>query len=368
MASSFFVEMANPQYQFLANMDIRQSGKVLIISDLHMGAGKRDDLVYNGKFLADILADYYFKNGWILLLNGDIEELQRYPLASVREQWPDLYRVFNLFQSENRLYKTLGNHDESLLFEKNYQYPLCSAVKIDTGFLPIYVFHGHQSSKMYANYNNLLRLGIRYLLKPLGIRNLSGRSPRRRFYIEKQAYDFSLAHNCISIIGHTHRTLFESLGRFEYIKYEIERLCRDYPSAPEKERERIASEVGNLRIELGRLKHSEKRDAIRHSLYGDDVPVPCVFNSGCAIGKQGINAIELDAENITLVYWFIEGRQMKFINRGWYKVELFGDTQYRRVALNSDSLDYVKAKVELLGTIKQKPADSVSANNIAKNI
>jgi predicted phosphodiesterase len=351
MASSFFAEMANQHYQFLANLDITKGGKVLIMSDFHMGAGKRDDLVYNGKFLADILADYYFKNGWTLLLNGDIEELQRYSLSAIRDQWPDLYASFNLFHNDNRLYKTLGNHDESLIFEKNYPYPLYNAVKIDTGFMPIYVFHGHQSSKMYTHYNNLLHLSIRYLLKPLGIRNLSGRNPHRRFSIEKQAYDFSLEQNCISIIGHTHRTLFESLGRFEYIKYEIERLCRDYPSAPENDRIRIASEVGNLRIELGKLKRSEKRDAIRHSLYGDEVPVPCVFNSGCAIGKHGVNAIELDKDTISLVYWFIEGRQMKFISRGWYKIEPFGDA-YRRAVLNSDALNYVNAKVKLLGADK----------------
>ncbi|MDR2446570.1 MAG: serine/threonine protein phosphatase [Treponema sp.] len=349
MASSFFTDMLNPHYDLTANLDIRQNGKILIISDFHMGAGARDDLIYNGKFLADILERYYFKKGWTLALNGDIEELQRYSLADIREQWPNLYHVFNLFHGENRLYKTLGNHDESLLFEKNYPYPLYNAIKIDAGFIPIYIFHGHQSSRMYTNYNNLLELSIRYLLKPLGIRNVSGRSPRRRFYVEREAYNFSLKCNCISIIGHTHRVLFESLGRFEYIKYEIERLCRDYPSVTGAGRERIASEVANLLVELSKLKRTEKRHILRGSLYGDEVPVPCVFNSGCVIGKHGIYAIELDSENITLVYWFIEGKQMKFISRGWHKVEAFEDTQYRRSVLNSDRLDYVNAKVELLG-------------------
>ncbi|MDR2194210.1 MAG: serine/threonine protein phosphatase [Treponema sp.] len=350
MASSFFTDMRNPHYNLIENIDIWHKGKVVVMSDFHMGAGARDDLIYNGKFLADILERYYFKNNWTLALNGDIEELQRYSLVNIRAQWPNLYRVFNLFHDEYRLYKTLGNHDESLLFEKDYPYPLYNAIKIDTGFIPIYIYHGHQSSKMYTHYNDLLQLSIRYLLKPLGIRNVSGRSPRRRFYVEKQAYDFSLKYNCISIIGHTHRVLFESLGRFEYIKYEIERLCRDYPSAAKTEREHIASEVANLRVEMGKLKRSERRGILRDSLYGDEVPVPCIFNSGCAIGKHGVYAIELDCETISLAYWFIEGKQMKFINRGWYKVEPFEDTQYRRSVLNSDRLDYVNAKIALLGT------------------
>jgi hypothetical protein len=41
---------------------------------------------------------------------------------------------------------------------------------------------------------------------------------------------------------------------------------------------------------------------------------------------------------------------MKFINRGWYTVETLPGASYRRSVLNSDRLDYVNAKVELLGT------------------
>jgi predicted phosphodiesterase len=346
----FFADMLNPRFNSTATLDLGADGKVLIISDFHMGVGSRDDLVYNGAWLAEVLEGYYFQNGWTLILNGDIEELQRYSLHAIREQWRNLYRVFDLFNAADRLYKTIGNHDESLLFERNYPYALFNAVRIETGALPFYVFHGHQSSKLYASFNNVLHLSIRYLLKPLGIRNISsGRSVHRRFYVEKQAYDFSLANNCIAVIGHTHRTLFESLGRFEYIKFEIERFCRDYTAASGGERERIASEVSNLLTELGKLKRSERRDVLRQSLYGDELPVPCLFNSGCAIGRHGVNALEIDKENISLVYWFVEGRQMKFISRGFYKVEAFKDTPYRRALLNQDKLDYVQAKIKLLG-------------------
>ena len=169
--------------------------------------------------------------------------------------------------------------------------------------------------------------------------------------MEKQAYGFSRNNNCISIIGHTHRALFESLGRFDYIKFEIERLCRDYPSSHEGDRERIALEVAALRQELGKLKRSERRDVLRQSLYGDELPVPCLFNSGSAIGRKGINAIELDMENqsIALVYWFAEGMGKRFVSRGFYNVEKLEDTPYRRTVLNQDRLDYVHARIELLG-------------------
>jgi UDP-2,3-diacylglucosamine pyrophosphatase LpxH len=358
MSTSFFSEMISPRFNPAAVLDISQEGKVLVISDLHMGGGRGDDLAHNGALLTDILTRYYFPEGWSLVLNGDIEELQRNSLHSIREHWPGLYAAFDLFAAQGRLYKTLGNHDEELIFEKNYPYPLYNALRVETGLIPLYIYHGHQSSKVYTDYNNLVRMVIQYFLKPLGIQNVSSaRSPHRRFYVEKQAYDFSLKHNCISIIGHTHRALFESLGRFEYIKFEIERLCRDYPFSEGEIRTRIADEVNSLRLELGKLKRSERRDVLRQSLYGDDLPVPCLFNSGSAIGKKGINAIELNNQSIALLYWFIEGQGRKFVNRGWYEVERLPETNYCRVVLNQDRLDYIKARIELLGNSppREKP-------------
>jgi predicted phosphodiesterase len=350
MDNSFFSDMLNGPLVPVSTLDISQGGKALVISDFHMGGGRRDDLEQNGALLSQMLESYYLKGGWNIILNGDIEELQRFSLESIRKQWPGLYEIFDAFNARGALYKTLGNHDEQLVFEKKYPYPLCEAVHIKTGLLPVYVYHGHQSSSVYTKYNTIIRMALRYLLRPLGVRNISsGRSPYRRFHVEKQAYDFSREHNCISIIGHTHRALFESLGRFEYIKFEIERLCRDYPESLGEERERIAEEVRALRRDLGKLKRSEKRNAMRQSLYGDDLPVPCLFNSGSAIGRRGINAIELDNEKIALVYWFVQGEGKKFVSRGRYPVYILPGTRYCRTVLNQDRWSYIKARVELLG-------------------
>jgi len=350
MATTFFTNIENPGFSPDSVLDIKQGKKVLVISDFHMGSGLRDDLHPNGEILTSILENYYYKNGWYLVLNGDIEELAKFSLKDIRAEWGGMYRVFDLFAGEGRLFKNLGNHDEDLIFEKDYPYPLYNVLCIQTGNIPIYIYHGHQASKVYTDYNNLVRLSLRYLFKPIGIRNISSaRSPHRRFNVERYAYDFSLRNNCISVIGHTHRALFESLGRFDYIKFEIERLCRDYPDSSGEDRERIAGEVFNLRQELGKLKRSERRDVLRQSLYGDELPVPCLFNSGCAIGKKGINAIEIDNESITLVYWYVQGKGMKFISRGFYKTENLENTPYYRSVLNQDRLDYVIAKIKLLG-------------------
>jgi UDP-2,3-diacylglucosamine pyrophosphatase LpxH len=334
-------------------LDISNGGKVLIISDLHMGSGSRDDLSgNNGEMLICLLEEYYFKNGWILVLNGDIEELQRFSLDLIREKWLGLYRVFNLFAKENRLYKLVGNHDEQLLFKRysSYPYPLYTVLKIETGTVPTYVFHGHQLSSIYSKFNKLIGIGIRYILKPFGIKNIiEARNPYKRFHIESKAYAFSIKNHCLSIIGHTHRPLFESLGRFDYIKFEIERLCRDYPSSMNEDRIRIENEVTALRKELSKLKRKERRDVLRQSLYGDELPVPCLFNSGCTLGKKGINAIEITNKDIALIYWFIEGKGKKFIKRGGYEIEEIPEKPYRRTVLNQSKLDYILAKIKLLG-------------------
>ena len=348
MANLFFSELLSKRFNSDAILDLRtlphDNAKVLIISDFHMGSGKRDDFRANGEMVGRILEEYYFKKGWYLVLNGDIEELAKYSFSDIRSEWEYMYQVFDLFASAGRLYKTLGNHDEELVFERSYPYPLYNAVRIETGIVPVYVYHGHQSSMMYTVFNNIIRLGLKYLLKPVGIRNISSaRSPKRSFHVERAAYTFSLGNNCISVIGHTHRSLFESLSRFDYIKFEIERHCRDYPSSSGEDRERIAGEVRALRGELGKLKRNERREA--YNLYGAELPLPCLFNSGSAIGKKGINAIELDKENISLVYWFAAGQGMKFISRGWHKIEKTAGAC--RAVLNKARLDYIKAKIEL---------------------
>jgi UDP-2,3-diacylglucosamine pyrophosphatase LpxH len=344
--------MVDLRFDPAAVLDITGSDRrILIISDFHMGMGRRDDLAPNRELLLALLERYYLERDWYLVLNGDIEELQRYQLAHVRENWSALYSIFDRFNAEKRLYKIVGNHDESLLFEKNYPYSLYQALQIKTESLPVYVYHGHQGSRIYTDYNHLVGASLRYVLKPFGIRNISSaRSPYRRFFVEKKAYAFSLKHKCISIIGHTHRALFASLGRFDYIKFEIERLCRDYPASRGAERERIAREVQTLRLELGKLGRAERRHVLRQSLYGDELPVPCLFNSGSAIGRKGINAIELDSRSIALVYWFRKGEGKHFINRGSYEVEEIPGSACYRGVLNRDRLEFVKSRIELLGS------------------
>ena len=129
MPASFFSDIINKRLNPSAVLDLSSlpsgaEAKVLIISDFHMGGGRRDDFHPNGEMVISILEKYYYKNGWYLVLNGDIEELAKFSYADIRTEWAETYRVFDLFASAGRLYKTLGNHDEDLIFEKDYPYQL----------------------------------------------------------------------------------------------------------------------------------------------------------------------------------------------------------------------------------------------------
>jgi predicted phosphodiesterase len=344
-------------------IDLRTGGKLLVISDLHMGNGQRDDLERNGGLVETVLGGYYFERGWTLVLNGDIEELLKHSLSSIRARWRTLYRVFDRFHEAGRLYKILGNHDESLVLDRHYPYTLYESVTARTSFGQVFIYHGHQGSSVYSRYNKLIAGFVRHVLKPFGIGNVtSARSPRKRFVVEKRAYDFSRENGVISIIGHTHRPLFESRSRFEFIKFEIEHYCRKYPQATDAERALIKTEVSALRGELAKLGMKERRGILRASLYGGDVPVPCLFNSGCAIGKKGIDALEVDNCAISLVYWWEDGKGKKFVQRGNYAVETLPALQgtdsrengalrgavYKKTALNSETLLNIQARMELL--------------------
>jgi len=350
VTESAFSEKLFGQISAGRSLSLENGDKVLILSDLHMGDGGRgDDLVRNEGLLLDALELWYLPRGYVLVLNGDIEELQGFSLAEIRMRWKRLYALFDRFAARGGLYRIIGNHDEDIRFEAGYPYPLFDALRIDTGVLPVYVYHGHQGSQVYSRYHRVMRTFMRYLLKPLGIRNISAaRRKRRRFSVERSAYDFSRRNGIVSVIGHTHRPLFESLARFDYIKFEIERLCRDYPAATGEERLKIEGEVRALRFELAKLKRKERRRSLQDTLYGDELPVPCLFNSGSAIGNKGINAIELDRERISLVYWYTEGAGKHFVSRGGYRIDEIAGGSRKRAILNSDALDYVLARISLL--------------------
>lgn len=336
-------------------VQLDSSSKVLIFSDLHMGnGGRRDEFRRNARLVRLMLRDYYLPGNYSLVLNGDVEELFKFSAASIAEQWSEMYDLFLQFRKNGFLWKTYGNHDADLEFEKNYRLKpyLQEAIKFVYGEETLLLLHGHQASillwETYPLVSRAIILILRYIAKPIGIRNFStAYNSRRRFAIEKSIYNFSNQAKIVSIIGHTHRPLFESLSKVDHLNYRIEELCRLYSTSAPNERGGIQEQISELKVELDACFSQGKKIGLRSGRY-NNIVIPSVFNSGCAIGKRGVTAIEIDGGRIRLVYWFKGKPGRRFVSDCNHGPERLGKTGFSRIVLNEDQLDYVFSRIHLL--------------------
>lgn len=330
-----------------------ESGRLVIFSDLHMGDGSsKDDFSPNAGLLSFILDHFYYQKGFSLLLNGDIEELQRFKLKKIQAAWKDIFEIFSQFNNHGRLFKLIGNHDLDLLLEKESEtgFPVHHSIRIKWKNDYIFIFHGHQASKKYLKYNRLLGITLKYLANPLGIRNFSvSHNSRKQYAIERRVYQFSSLNKLVSVIGHTHRPLFESLSKAERLKYRIEQLCRDFSIANgEEDKNKIRKSIKRIKKDLKKIYKKEKTGLTPGNLYDSVFNIPCLFNSGCAIGKRGITALEIEKGQISLVHWFDKKMSKKYLKNSGYDPQRFRDTTYYKMVINTESLDYIFAKIKLL--------------------
>lgn len=337
------------------SVNLTHSSKVLILSDLHMGNGGRlDDFRPNAPLLKTILEEHYLQEKYSLVLNGDIEELYKFPLAGIESQWSGFYDLFKRFELNGFFWKTCGNHDAALFDHKSYRFAsyLVESVKFKYGNETLLLFHGHQASiilrESYPILNRALVLFFRYIANPAGIKNFSvAYNNRRRFVFEKSIYDFSNSARIVSIIGHTHRPLFESLSKADYLNYRIEELCRAYSSADEETSRGIEVKIDALKTELEAGYKKGKIIGLQSGIY-NNLPIPSLFNSGCTIGKRAITALEIEGSTIRLVCWFNGKHHPKFTSARDNVPTKLGSTGFSRIVLNEDSLDYVFSRINLL--------------------
>lgn len=339
--------------------------RIVVLSDLHLGdGGSRDDFLPNGDLLQEILRRYYLSGRWSLILNGDVEELQRFPLESIQRRWAPLYELFRAFEAEAGVHRIVGNHDEALwrCAERIGAGQLLSSLRLSWGNDTLFVFHGHQATIFFERFNDVSGFFLRHVAHRLHIPNIPVHyESTKRYRTEHRVYGFSSARKIVSVIGHTHRPLFESLSKIDTLRFRIEQLCRDYPAVSPRARRAIETVVDGYRAELRHLWDKDRRDGLRSGLYDEQLSVPCLFNSGCAIGKRGLTAIEIADGQIALVHWFDRRRSDRYLSdaagrhRGAAAVSTDGDgarqlegTEYYRTVLKKDRLDYIFARIRLL--------------------
>ena len=333
-------------------VELGAEGRVVISSDLHLGnGGSRDDFRHNAGLYTAVMRDYYLPQGFTLVLNGDVEELLRFPLKAVRRTYAGLFELFAAFAAAGRLHKIFGNHDLELSVRHD-PFPadrLLEGLRLGFGPDTLLVFHGHQASLFQEWFHALSRIVLRYVATPLGIKNYTASADsRRRYRVERRVYAFSREQKVLSVIGHTHRPLFASLSKVDSLKFLIERLCREYPEAAPADQPRLAEAIRRSRSELERLYRKPSLDSETGTLYDRRLHVPVLFNAGCAIGRTGITCIEIRDGRIALVHWFDRRRSTRArASRGSPRNGSDG-TDYHRLTIDSDQLGYLYTRIQLL--------------------
>ena len=325
--------------------------KWVIFSDLHMGdGGTTDDFKTNSKLFTTALERHYFEKDYKLFLNGDVEELQRYPLKKILKSWHHVFELFERFAEKDRFIKTIGNHDLELgaIDELPYGLPVHEAYRLNHQGNSIFLFHGHQASKKYQQHNELVGFTLKYFANPLGIKNYSvSHSSVKQFKIEKKLYHYSSNRKIMSVIGHTHRPLFESLDKMDRLKYKIDQLCREYIT---QSGDRSSTEESILAYKHELQKYHRENEGLNvlNLIYHDFFHVPCLFNSGTVIGKRGMIGLEIDAGNIRLVHWFDKNISRKYLKQTGYEPERLEGTDFYRMVINEESLGYIFTRIKFL--------------------
>lgn len=92
----------------------RDTGKIILFSDLHRGMGPKDVFKNNKELFRQILS-YYYDNGFTLVLIGDAEEgwgFQRDNIPLILDAHAAEFAIEKKFQAANRYYRIYGNHDD----------------------------------------------------------------------------------------------------------------------------------------------------------------------------------------------------------------------------------------------------------------
>lgn len=263
--------------------------RFIIFSDHHKGNKDHgDDFAGNEQnYLAAL--DYYLQNKFTYINLGDAEELWKYSPKEVISKNIITLRSEARFQSENKYYKTFGNHDLTwknkldvdIWFKDIFMLPLPVwegiVLKTTVSKLPLTIFltHGHQGDKLSDN-NAFSTWMVAHIWRPLQrYLELNVNTPAKDFTLRDKhnimMHEWSSRReNLLLITGHTHKPVFAS------------GLYSDHPN----------NTVNDTKIAIAEKQSNRK---------------PSYFNSGCCCYNDGdITGIEIANGKIFLVKWHWE--------------------------------------------------------------
>jgi hypothetical protein len=329
---------------------LEPGSRYVILGDLRMGdGGIGDELAALRDVVETALASWYLEKGFTLILNGDTENLRDFWLKDIRSAWTGLYAIFDRFASRSALRKILGERDLGLLRKPHYPFPALHGLRLVRENLELFILHGHQASRYFAgrDYRDFL---TDYLENPRRIRDDGDtEEPGRINRAERRLYRASLESGIVSIVGHSGHALFESRGAREGLRSRIEQLILDTYA--------IRGDGADTIDAIIRLYRKSYRESTRSSLdhvrltNGDDEnPAPCLFNSGLAMGRGGMNAIEIEDDRIRQVHWVRAGRLRRSLQESALQIQSLGSSGPLRCLIAETELANVAARVSVAGS------------------
>lgn len=256
---------------------LNKNSKYIFFSDVHRGDDSvSDEFARNQTILLHAL-NYYYDHGYTYVEVGDGDELWEYSqFRHIRLAHGDIFSIIQKFYRANRFIMLYGNHNIYLkdpkYVKKNFYYfydeytqdihPLLKGLvpyealvlKSNHPKQKILVVHGHQGDLFNDQLWYASMIWLRYFwrfLHVFGLQNPSSPAKNhfKRHKIERSYKKWIQKHKILLICGHTHRPKFPKDGELPY------------------------------------------------------------FNTGCCIRSKGINGIEIQNGNISMVDWGIHSNE-----------------------------------------------------------
>jgi UDP-2,3-diacylglucosamine pyrophosphatase LpxH len=282
------------QSSSIVNFD--DNTKLVFISDVHRGDGTYFDSLLPNENIYFTALKYYFKNDFTYVEVGDGDELWKNKnYNEIAYIYEEVFRLFNKFNKDNRLYMIYGNHD---IMKKNKSFKikqekalrkigadygveflkLISNTEFYSGinfnYTPLkekfLVTHGHQLDLINCELDFISRFLVRYIWKFLsglcGIKDptSSAKSKTTRSGIDIKLQDWTRDNYKMLLCGHTHNSRFPEIYEIPY------------------------------------------------------------FNDGCCVLPYAMTAIEVEAGNIALVKWSVDAKDTGVL---WVKRKVIGGPQ-----------------------------------------
>ncbi len=288
--------------------------KFVIVSDAHKWDRGETDFFNLVEPIYLQALDHYDRNGFTLVLLGDIEEGAADLFRHVLGKYPNTFARERRFLPD-RYVRIYGNHDHDWKNDETRRkleavmgapIPVHPALCIGER---IFVVHGHEgdlfSDELHDFSKIMLRLFKRIAEKITGKKPSTAENSRRRCRRASLLYEWGRANKKIVIAGHTHLAYFASVS--------ITRMLSDRIRAFETARrvqvraDMAAAQDQYIAAARRSMEAQDRFYKLRESL--PDRSLPLYFNSGCCKYSNGLTGIEIENGAISLVRW-IPGREV----------------------------------------------------------